>query len=87
MSHTSKLASFLMSSTCLVMLTATTATTATIEVTKAFFGKVNNADKIIIGFTLKTTGNGTGAVKIYSDYRISFTAALVVKPDIDLNNN
>jgi hypothetical protein len=62
-----------------------TETSTTIEFTKEFFSYVNKADKIIFTITLNTTGNGAQEVKIYSDYRINFTAALVVKPDIDLN--
>lgn len=62
-----------------------TETTTSIEFTKAFFNSVNKADKIIFWFTLNTTGTGTQEVKIYSDYRINFNAALVVKPDIKFN--
>jgi hypothetical protein len=57
----------------------------TIEFTKEFFSQVNKADKIIFWFTLQSTGGGSQVVKIYSDYRISFNAALVVKPVINLN--
>lgn len=60
-----------------------TETSTTIEFTRKFFSSVKNADKIIFQFTLITTGNGD--VKIYSDYRIKFNAALVIKPDINLN--
>jgi hypothetical protein len=62
-----------------------TETSTTIEFTKEFFSYVNKTDKIIFTITLNTTGSGAQEVKIYSDYRINFTAALVVKPDIDLN--
>jgi hypothetical protein len=61
-----------------------TETSTSIEFTSAFFSNVNKADKIIFTITLKTLGNGTQEVKIYSDYRINFNAALVVKPDINL---
>jgi len=61
----------------------TTETTTTIEFNKDFFGSVDKADKIIFKFTLNSTANGI--VRIYSDYRISFTAALVVQPVINLN--
>jgi hypothetical protein len=61
-----------------------TETTTSIEFTKDFFSWVNKTDKVIFRFTLNTTGNGTQNVKIYSDYRIDFKAALVVKPDINL---
>jgi hypothetical protein len=61
-----------------------TETTTNIEFTKDFFNWVNKTDKIIFTFTLSTTGNGAQNVKIYSDNRIDFKAALVVKPDINL---
>lgn len=62
-----------------------TETSTTIEFTREFFSSVKNADKIIFQFTLITTGNGSQDVKIYSDYRLKFNAALVIKPDINLN--
>ena len=62
-----------------------TETSTTIEFTKEFFSSVKNADKIIFQFTLITTGNGSQDVKIYSDYRLKFNAALIIKPDINLN--
>jgi hypothetical protein len=62
-----------------------TESTTTIEFTSDFFSMVNKADKIIFIFTFNTSGNGSQDVKIYSDYRINFNAALVVKPDINLN--
>ena len=58
-------------------------TTTTIEFTRDFFKSVNKADKIIFWFTLNTAENGSKDVKIYSDYRIDFNAALVVKPEIN----
>jgi len=61
-----------------------TETTTNIEFTRDFFSWVNKTDKIIFTFTLSTTGNGAQNVKIYSDNRIDFKAALVVKPDINL---
>ena len=61
-----------------------TESSSTIEFTRDFFSVVNKADKIIFQFTLNTTGNGSQEIKIYSDYRINFNAALVVKPDINL---
>jgi hypothetical protein len=36
-------------------------------------------------FTMNTTDGGSKDVKIYSDYRIRFTAGLVVKPDLKFN--
>ena len=64
--------------------TGVTESSTNIKFTKEFFSFVNKADKIIFRFTLNSTGNGSQIVKIYSDYRINFTAALVVKPDINL---
>jgi hypothetical protein len=62
-----------------------TETSTSIEFTSAFFSNVNTADKIIFTLTLNTTGSVPQEVKIYSDYRFNFTAALVVKPDINFN--
>ena len=56
-----------------------------IEIDREFWSSVNDADKIIFSFTLVTTDGGTKDVKIYSDYRIDFKAALVLKPDIKIN--
>lgn len=53
-----------------------------IEITREFWNSVNSADNIIFKFTLNTTDSGSRDVKIYSDYRIDFKAALVLKPDI-----
>ncbi len=61
-----------------------TETSTNIEFTKDFFSSIGKEDKIIFQFTLNTTGSGSQDVKIYSDYRIVFNAALVVKPDINL---
>jgi hypothetical protein len=57
-----------------------------IQLTKEFFASAGKSDKIIFTFTLVTTSNGTKDVKIYSDYRISFKADVIVKPDVDLSN-
>jgi len=62
-----------------------TETSTTIEFTKEFFSSAKTADKIIFQFILNTTGTPPQEVKIYSDYMIQFNAALVVKPDINLN--
>jgi hypothetical protein len=62
----------------------TTKTTTTVELTKDFFSNVNKADRIVFRFALNSSGNGSQVVKIFSDNRISFNAALIVKPDIDL---
>ncbi|MCX6253203.1 MAG: hypothetical protein NTV31_01855 [Bacteroidia bacterium] len=60
-----------------------TETSTSFEFTKVFFSSINKADKIIFQFSLNTTDEGSKDVKIYSDYRIDFNAALVVKPDIN----
>lgn len=60
----------------------TTETNTTIELTESFFGNVNKSDKIIFRFDLNTSENGLKDVKIYSDYRIDFKAAMVIKPGI-----
>ena len=64
--------------------TGVTETSTSINFTKEFFSSINKADKIIFQFTLNTTDNGLKDVKIYSDYRIDFNAALVLKTDINL---
>lgn len=56
-----------------------------IEIDREFWSSVNDADRIIFSFTLVTTDGGTKDVKIYSDYRLDFKAALVLKPDIKIN--
>lgn len=53
-----------------------------IDITRDFWKSINIADRIIFKFTLNTTDGGTKDVKIYSDYKIDFKAALVLKPDI-----
>ena len=62
-----------------------TETTTHLEFTKQFLSSIKDADEIIFQFTLNTTDNGTKDVKIYSDYKINFSAAVVVKPDMKLN--
>jgi hypothetical protein len=56
--------------------------TASIEFPEDFWNSVDSADKIIFRFALKSTGNGSKDVKIYSDYRINYKAIIVLKPDI-----
>jgi hypothetical protein len=65
-------------------ITSETESSTNIDFNKDFFSSVNKADKIIFRFTFVSTGSGSQNVKIYSDYRIKFTAALVIKPDINL---
>jgi len=50
--------------------------------TKEFFESISKSDKIEIRFTMNTTGEGSGDVKIYSDYKLDFKASLVLQPDI-----
>jgi hypothetical protein len=64
--------------------TVATESSTVIDFTKEFLNSINKADKIIFWFTLNSTGGSSQDVKIYSDYRISFTASLVVKPVINL---
>jgi hypothetical protein len=64
-------------------VTGVAETSTTIEFTREFFSSITTSDKIIFQFTLNTTSDGSQDVKIYSDYRIDFNAALVVKPDIN----
>ena len=64
--------------------TGTTETSTSINFTKTFFSSVNKADKIIFDFIFNTTDAGSKDVKIYSDYKIDFKAALVMKPDFNL---
>jgi hypothetical protein len=63
------------------IVTTSTQTTTSIKFTKEFFDAVDNADKIIIKFGLQTS-DGTKDIKIFSDYKISYKAAVVLKPNI-----
>ena len=56
-----------------------------ILVPREFWTAIDHADKIIFKFTMNTTDNGSKDVKIYSDYKINFKAALVLKPDIKID--
>jgi len=66
-------------------VTGNTGKVTQIVLEKSFFEAARNADKMIMVFTLNTTGSGSQSVKIYSDYSISFKAGVVVKPDLILN--
>jgi hypothetical protein len=66
-------------------VTAPVSSKTSILIPKAFWTSINDADGIIFVFSMKTTENGTKDVKIYSDYKINFTASLVLKPDIRFN--
>lgn len=56
--------------------------TTIIEISEEFRDLVDQSDNIIFKFTLNTSGGGIKNVKIYSDYRIEFTAGLVFKHDL-----
>ena len=58
---------------------------ASIPFTHEFFNSIDRSDKILFVFTMNTTENGTKDVKIYSDYRIDFTASFVLKPDVKIH--
>jgi len=62
--------------------TSPSVSTSTIDITREFWDSVDQADNIIFKFTLNTTEGGLKNVKIYSDYRISFSAGILVKPGI-----
>jgi hypothetical protein len=64
--------------------TGKTETTTTILFNKDFFDAATSANKIILLFTLNTSGNGTTDVKIYSDYTLSFKASVMAKPNLNL---
>lgn len=65
-------------------VTTAVESTISIEFDKEFFEASKESDKIILVFTLNTTGSGTQDVKIYADYSISFKASLVIKPNLEL---
>ena len=67
------------------IVTGKTASSVTIDFDKTFFTVVNSANKVIIMFTLNTTGNGTKDVKIYSNYSISFKASFLAKANVNVN--
>jgi hypothetical protein len=66
-------------------VTAPMSTATSITISRAFWNSIDAADKIIFNFSMNTTDAGTKDVKIYSDYKINFKAALVLKPDIKFN--
>jgi hypothetical protein len=63
-------------------VTAPFSTATSITISREFWNSINTADKIIFVFSMNTTDSGSKDVKIYSDYKINFKAALVLKPDI-----
>ncbi|HHU35019.1 MAG TPA: hypothetical protein GXZ49_07290 [Bacteroidetes bacterium] len=56
---------------------------STVELDDQFFEEARRAHKIIVQFTLNTTG--TDNVKIYSDYSIGFKAAVLVDANLVLS--
>ena len=68
-------------------VTVPTVKNATISMTGQFIEDATVADKMIVTFTLFTTGNGSQDVKIYSDYSIEFKAGLAIKASVDVNLN
>lgn len=56
-----------------------------VEFKKEFFNAATVADKMILKFTLNTTGSGSQSVKVYSDYSISFRVGVVVRPEFIVN--
>jgi hypothetical protein len=67
------------------VVTGTNSKTSQIVLEKSFFEAAGSAGKMILIFTLNTSGTASQSVKIYSDYSIAFSAGIVVKTDIILN--
>jgi hypothetical protein len=63
-------------------VTEVAASKASLTFTNEFFNSIDRSDKIIFRFTMNTSENGAKDVRIYSDYRLEFKAALILKPDI-----
>ncbi|MDT8400833.1 MAG: hypothetical protein RQ743_03990 [Bacteroidales bacterium] len=68
-------------------VTGPSITTVEVEVTSDFIGETEDADRIILTFTLNTTDDGSRDVKIYSDYNLVFAAVIKLKAGINLNFN
>ena len=66
-------------------VTSFATSSASIPFTHEFFSSIDRSDKILFMFTMNTTENGAKDVKIYSDYRIDFTASFVLKPDVKIH--
>lgn len=64
-------------------VTTSTEKSTVIEMTEAFIDDASVADKIIITFTLFTSGNGSQVVKLYSDYSINFNAGVAFKASLN----
>jgi hypothetical protein len=66
-------------------VTGAAESSTSIEFTKELLSSIPTSDKIIFQFTFSTPNNGTNYVSIYSDYKLYFNAAVILKPDINLN--
>ncbi len=66
-------------------VTSAQTSVSTVELNEQFFDQAKEAQKIIIQFSLNTTG--TDNVKIYSDYTIGFKANLLVDADLVLTGS
>ena len=64
-------------------VTAAMESTTSIEFDKDFFEASKESESIIFSFTLNTTGEGSKDVRIYADYKISFRAAVKIKPNLE----
>jgi hypothetical protein len=62
-------------------VTGKTETSTTIKFSRGFLNNINNADRLIFSFKINTRGNDD--VRIFSDYKIDFSAVITVRPDID----
>jgi hypothetical protein len=63
-------------------VTASVSSATSITINQDFWKYVNTADKIIFRFSMNTTNSSSQDIKIYSDYKINFKAAVVLKPVI-----
>ena len=64
-------------------VTTSTEKSTVIEMTESFINDASVADKMIIMFTLFTSGNGSQVVKLYSDYSINFNAGVAFKTSLN----
>lgn len=63
-------------------VTSSTEKTTKISMSDQFINDVAEYDKLIVVFTLFTTGSGDRDVKLYSDYSIIFKAAVALKANL-----
>jgi hypothetical protein len=66
-------------------VTSAATSAASITFSEEFLNSIERSDRIIFRFTMNTTDNGAGDVRIYSDYRVDFRTTLILKPDIKLS--